>query len=150
MKLCYVDFSQDTDVKALFEEYNSRMSKLEEKYPETTFVHLTVPIIAKPVGMVRIKNIVKKLIGRPIRDIRVNLKREEFNDYMRKEYLDNGNFFDLALLEATSPDGAIIMSRNEEKNFPMLDSRYTDDGAHLNDTGRKYIAEQLLIYLASL
>jgi len=150
MKLCYVDISSETNIKLLFDDYKSKMSMLEEEYPETKFVHLTVPIVAKPTGINLLKDIVKKIIGRPIRDYRINLKRAEFNKYMREEYLDKSNLFDLALLEATSLEGTIRSSGQEESNFPLLDNSYTDDGAHLNKKGRKYIAEQLLIYLASL
>ena len=151
MKFCYVDFSTDTDVKKVFDEYKKTHDELKRKYPGTTFIHVTTPLTSKRSDLKTVtKNIIKRVIGRPVRTYKDNIKRNEFNEMVREEYNNNGLVFDLAKIEATYPNGKMLTITKNGTTFPNMIPAYTYDGGHLNETGRKRLAEQLLIYMASL
>jgi hypothetical protein len=147
LKLCYVDIFPGTDVKKVFAEYKSTMSDLRTKYPQTTFVHITAPLTTLQIGP---KAWIKKIIGRPINGYDDNIKREQLNSMFRKEYGDKELVFDLAVIESTNPDGSRVSFLQNGKTGYALAPRYTSDGGHLNDIGRKIVAEQLLIFLSKL
>jgi len=153
-KFCFVDFSAASDIPKVFSDYKVAMGRLEKAFPGTTFVHVTVPLTGMPTGIEgwirRGKNLVKEVIGKPIFDLRDNTKRYQFNEVMRKEYEGKAAFFDLARIESTFPDGRRAFFSEGGKAYPSLVPDYTYDGGHLNDKGRKVIAEQLLIFLAAL
>jgi hypothetical protein len=69
---------------------------------------------------------------------------------LRKEYTGKEPIFDLAALESTNPDGTRLSFTQNGKTAYALVPTYTTDGGHLNEQGRKLVAEQLLIFLASL
>lgn len=151
MKFCYVDFSTNTDVKKVFYEYKKTHDELKRKYPETTFIHVTTPLTSKRSDLKTLtKNLVKRVIGRPVRTYKDNIKRNEFNEMVREEYKDKAFLFDLAKIEATNPDGEMLTITKEGNTFPNMIPAYTYDGGHLNESGRKRVAEQLLMYLANL
>ena len=151
MKFCYVDFSTNTDVKKVFNEYRKTHDELKHKYPETTFIHVTTPLTSKQSDLKTLtKNLIKRVIGRPVRTYKDNIKRNEFNNMIRDEYNEKALVFDLAKIEATYPDGEMLKITKEGNTFPNMVPAYTYDGGHLNENGRKRIAEQLLIYLANL
>jgi hypothetical protein len=146
-KFCYVDINENTDVEKLFAAYKNTMDALVQKYQRTTFVHFTVPLrIAQTGAIVRIK----KLIGRPIGGYTDNIKRNEFNEMLLKEYRDTGLVFDLAKVESTYPDGSRTQFKNDNKLYAYLIPNYTNDGGHLNKTGRGIVAEKFLIFLTNL
>ncbi len=150
-KFCYVDISFDSDVPRIFKNYTSALVHLEKSFPQTTFVHVTVPLTAyQPPALSKLKRIIKLLLGLPVGGIDDNIKRHDFNELMRKEYGKKGNLFDLARIESTLPDGTRCVFRKSGKTFPVLLDEYTADGGHLNQKGRSIIAEQLLIFLAFL
>jgi hypothetical protein len=153
-KFCFVDFTPGTDAFKVFEEYKAAMARLEKTYPNTTFVHVTVPLTCMPAGMEgwirRAKNLIKQVIGRPVFDLRDNSKRHEFNELMRKEYEGKAPFFDLARIESTSPDGKRASYSKKGSIYDCLVPEYTYDGGHLNDLGSKLLAGQLLIFLVNL
>lgn len=146
-KYCFVDITNETNVEKLFDEYRTRMSSLKGKYPKAVFVHMTVPLTTKQPG---VKGFIKKILGRPIGGYEDNMNRHLFNERMRKEYAGKEPVFDLAAIEATYPDGTAAIFESNGKVYPRLVSQYTDDGGHLNELGRKVVAEQLLIFLANL
>ena len=78
-----------------------------------------------------------------------NIKRSEFNDRLREEYGTKEFLFDLATLESTYPDGSKAIFKDSGKTYYHMVPDYTDDGGHLNERGRKIIAENLLIFLAN-
>jgi hypothetical protein len=153
-KLCFVDITDGRDVDNIFFEYKKAMSRLAKEYPKTRFIHVTIPLTWKPVGVKgwirKIKDLVKKIIGRPVFDYYDNIPRNQFNDLLRKEYDGKEPMFDLAKVESTFPDGKRASFTKEGKAYYTLVPDYTYDGGHLNELGRQIAAEQLLVLLANL
>lgn len=131
LKFCYVDVNQDTDVDALFANYQETMSSLERDYPDVHFVHTTVPLTVGPHG---IKGHLKVLLRG-----NHNVARENYNDLMRAAYGPE-ELLDVAALETKAPDGSIKSG---------LYPGYTYDGEHLNDTGSALVAVELARMLAN-
>ena len=154
MKFCYVDVTARTGVENIFEDYNNQLSRLTKKFPNTTFVHVTVPLTSKPTGFQaiksKVKNIVKKIIGKPVFDHHDNINRNRLNEMLRSEYYGQNSFFDLAEVEATCQNGNISSFSKDGKKYLTLANEYTYDGGHLNEEGSRKVAEQLLIFLANL
>ncbi len=147
-KLCYVDIRyDDSNIKDLFAYYRDTMRKMKEKYPKVVFVHVTVPLTARQTGL---KAWIKKIIGRPIGGYEDNVKRQDFNDLLKAEYAGKEPLFDLAAVESTYPDGKRELFTKDGKAYPSLVRLFTDDGGHLNKTGRRKASEQLLVFLAKL
>ena len=150
-KFCYVDIKFDSNPQEIFRYYQDTLSALEENYPDTTFVHVTMPLTAAPAGIkATIKRIIKSFLGKPIYGYDDNIKRHEFNELMRRTYANRAPLFDLALIESIQPNGKQIEYTRNGKPFYQLYPDYTDDGGHLNKEGRKRIAEQLILFLAGL
>jgi len=146
-KFCYIDFNAESDINKIFNYYKAKMSYLKEVYPKTTFVHVTVPLKTCQTGL---KAAVKKILGKPLWGYDDNIKRNQFNDLLRKEYGKEKMLFDLALIESTFPDGSRNVHQKDGQSFHSLVPAYTYDGGHLNEKGRRIVAEQLLIFLANL
>jgi hypothetical protein len=149
-KFCYVDVVSETDVQELFTAYKTDIAKLKNKFPETTIVHFTVPLKKKydPSLKQWIKDLLKRSRGSLSNEH--NVKRNEFNDLIISEYNDSEPVFDIAKLESVYTDGSRETFSEKGKIYYSLVPEYTDDGGHLNEKGRKIIAEQLLIFLANL
>ncbi|MDY6934872.1 MAG: hypothetical protein SVZ03_11725 [Spirochaetota bacterium] len=140
-KFCYVDILNDTNVNEVFNYYKSAMMRLKNRYPKTLFIHVTVPLMREAKGP---KAFIKSIIGRDH-----NIVRNQFNDLLREEY-DKNRIFDLARFESTYPKGQREARKKGGKYSYSLIPEYTDDGGHLNEKGRKIIAEQFLIFLSEL
>jgi hypothetical protein len=147
MKLCYVDIQADTDVQEVFHAYRDTMAGLKASYPRTRFVNLTVPLVTRERGL---KSVVKRLLGRPLSGYTDNIRRQELNELMRAEYSGREPLFDLARFESTRADGSRITFAAGNSRYYALEGTYSDDGGHLNEIGRRFIAEQLLVFLARL
>jgi len=147
LKFCYVDFGPATDVDRVFEDYRKTMTALKARYPKTIFIHVTAPLTRPQTGP---KAWVKRIIGRSIGAYEENVKREWFNEKLRKEYDHREPIFDLAAIESVKPDGTKASFEKDGRKYPFLVASYTNDGGHLNATGRKRAAEQLLIVLAKV
>jgi hypothetical protein len=147
LKFCFVDIYAPTDVQKVFGEYRASMAELRKKYPQVTFVHVTAPLTTVQSGW---KAFIKKIIGRPIDGYKDNIQRDSFNELLRKEYKGKEPIFDLAMFESTLPGGSRATFTKDGKEYPCLVPEYTKDGGHLNEKGRKFVAEQLLIFLATL
>ena len=153
-KFCYVDFTPATETEKVFAEYRNALTALQNRYPRTTFLHLTVPLTTVPTGFKPwIKGVIKKTIGRPSGH-EDNIQREKFNQLLRRNYAPPTLqppppiLFDLAALESTFPDGTRIAFEKDGEKYYSLVPDYASDGRHLNEKGRKFIAEQFLIFLA--
>ncbi len=146
-KFCYIDILSTTDVAVVFNTYKDTMANMKMKYPGVVFVHVTAPLRVVQTGFLVP---IKKIIGRPVGGYGDNIKRNQFNDLLRKEYKGKDPIFDLAGIESTFPDGRRAAFDSEGKTYYALAADYTQDGGHLNDSGRKFVAEQLLIFLANL
>jgi hypothetical protein len=146
-KLCFVDITANTDVQKVFTYYREKMEKLKDQYPKTIFIHVTVPLTTVQRGP---KAFIKKIIGRPIDGYADNIKRNEFNSLLRKEYEGKAPILDLAKIESITSNGKSVAFTKDGKSFYAMNPEYTHDGGHLNETGRKVVAQSLLILLANL
>ncbi|MFH1460556.1 MAG: hypothetical protein ABIG64_09350 [Candidatus Omnitrophota bacterium] len=141
-KFCFVDVIEDTDINQVFQHYCQTFEYLENKYPQTTFIHFTVPLMTKNTG---IKANILRLIGKKIWGDADNKKRNEFNALLQNKYGKNINFFNLAKFQATAKGQAELKS----DEYYLL-KEYTDDGGHLNGKGRVRIAKKLLLLLIDI
>jgi len=145
-KYCFVDVSADTDVSKMFHEYKAAAAAVHAKYPGLTVVHITMPLTTVEGS---VKALAKSALGKPTqRDLEV--KRNQFNDLLRKEYGGKQPIFDLAAVESTRRDGSRVFFQHDGSTVYTLAPEFTNDGAHLNEIGRQAVAEQLLIALARL
>lgn len=147
LKFCFVDITADTDVHKVFAHYKDSMKHLKDKYLETTFIHVTVPLTSIQTGP---KAWVKKIIGRPIDGYADNIKRNQFNELLRKEYEGKEPIFDLARIESFSLNGKPASFVSDGKTYYAMNPEFTHDGGHLNENSRKIVAQHLLILLANL
>lgn len=146
-KFCYIDFNEKTDVAEVFTEYKEAMSRLKSEHPQATFVHVTVPLTSLQTGL---KAFFKKIIGRPIRGYLDNIKRHQFNKLIKAEYTGKEPVFDLAQIESTLPNGKRSTFKKDGMTCYSMVPKYTYDGGHLNEAGRKIVAEQLLVLLSDI
>jgi hypothetical protein len=146
-KLCYIDFDYKTDIKEIFNNYKTTMNRLKSQYPNITFIHFTVPLTTSKPDM---KSWVKKWLGERDIPFMLNVKRNKYNDMLRNEYLGREPFFDLAEIESTRKDGSRSSFEENGKTFFTLADEYSEDGAHLNNAGKNWVAGKLLIYLAEI
>lgn len=148
-ELCWADVKPDTDISQVFSHYQQTMEKLIQDFPNTTFVHITMPLVAEPSGMVAFKNWIKQIIGKPPFHLSDNVKINQFNDLLRSHYSGKAPVFDLAQIESTFPDGKKqTFTQNNQQYFALVPD-YTDDMGHLNSVGRRIVAEQFLTFLAN-
>lgn len=143
-KMCFIDFNGATDVTQLFQNYSRTMDALAAKFPHVRFIHCTVPLTVRDNG---VRGTIKRLLGRDVNDVN-NEKRGDFNDLMREKYRKEGSLFDLAEFESTYPDNSREVFRHKDKTIYFLVKSYSSDGAHLNEVGKRLLAEKLLVFLA--
>jgi lysophospholipase L1-like esterase len=147
MKFCYVDIGAKTDVRALFSAYQATVARLEAKHPNTTFVHVTVPLHTVQTGP---KAIVKSILGKNTTGVVENARREEFNELLRDATRGKAPLFDLARIESTRPDGQTETAQWEGKPVRALVPAYSNDGGHLNDAGKERAARELVSVIAAV
>ena len=143
VKFCYIDFKENSNAKALAEQYSSTLDRLSQQCPNTHFVAVTAPLTVVQTGP---KAWVKRLLGRTPSGLADNLRRREFNDLIRIQYGQSGRLFDLAKIESQDSGSYEYQNRPIE----TLNPSFTYDDGHLNEYGRKVVATQLVKYLASL
>lgn len=143
MKFCYVDIDRKTDVAKVFASYKETIAGLQQKLPDTTFIHCTVPLTSRYNSL---KAYAKRLLGRAQDSAEDNRKREEFNAMIRAEYGEKQAILDIAAVESALPDG----TRINYGGVPSLAACYTYDGGHLNEAGRRAVAIEFLRMLAGL
>jgi hypothetical protein len=144
-KFCFVDIEGGTNVPELIAAYDKTIEDLQARFPRLTIAVVTAPLTAVPTGF---KTSLKKILGRGEPDKAANIKREAFNAHLREKYGDH--VFDLAALESTAPTGERVTFEADGKTYYAMEPSYTDDGGHLNSTGRKAVAAGLLRFLAGL
>ncbi|MGA8891980.1 MAG: hypothetical protein WB493_10450, partial [Anaeromyxobacteraceae bacterium] len=147
VKLCYVDFAPETDVAAILARYRAALDDLRRRHPHTTFVHVTAPVSTVQGGA---KALLKQVMGKPPYGLVENVRREEYNQALRKAYGGKEPIFDLARIESTAPDGRVETVEWQGRRVPALVPAYTDDGGHLNEAGRLRAAAALVDLLAGL
>ncbi len=146
-KFCYVDIMEGADVQKIFDYYVEKMGYLKQKYPKTKFIHVTVPLTIVQTGS---KALIKQLIGRSPDGYSDDVKRNEYNDLLRKHYSGKEPVFDLAKAESLRPDGKYATFLQNGKIFDYLPQEYTSDGGHLNKKGMQRVAQHLLLFLTNL
>jgi len=147
VKFCYVDFTPNTDAKALFARYRATIDGLRARNPGTTFVHVTAPLTIVQDGF---KDSVKRLLGRAPYGSIENIRRDEYNTLLRQTYMGHEPLFDLARVESTAPDGTSVMGEWKGIVAPAMAPTYTDDGGHLNAVGKLRAARELISVLAAI
>lgn len=140
-KFCYIDIQEFTNVERLFYDYRKELSLLEQTFKKTKFLHITTPLRTNETGP---RLIVKKLLGKKSKSVANNLKRQLFNDLMKKQYAESGALFDLAGIESTYLSGSRCKTNFEGEQVFSLVPAYTNDGGHLNNVGRKIVAKGFL------
>ena len=152
MKFCYVDILENTDINKLFNDYKEMITYLKSKYPSVTFAHITMPLVANQGGIkIWAKEIIKKILGRPGRpSITLNARRNDFNEMILREYGNTDPIFDLAKFESTAPNGERVIEYSDGLKFYSMFPGYTEDGGHLNEQGRKIVAQEFVHFLAAL
>ena len=145
MKFCYVDFGPNTDVNKLFSHYKKTMEMLQNERPNILFVHITTPLTAK---LNNWKSRIKRLLGMQKRDDASNIKREEFNQLLHKEFPQT-LIFDIARIESTHPDGSRERFSEDGRTYYRMAPEYTTDGGHLNPLGQHHVAAAMAEFLAS-
>jgi hypothetical protein len=153
-KFCYVDIRSDSNVEEVFRQYKNMMDELSQTFPDITFVVATVPLTQEEIGIRPWLREVKKSLSQLVKNSPAtppaNWQRKQFNELLRKEYEGKMPIFDLAQIESTLPDGSRhIAVKNGQEYFSLVPD-YTDDGGHLNEIGRRVVAEKLLIFLTQL
>ena len=148
-KYCYGDFWDPAgpNVRGVFEHYKTVMARLRKDHPGVVFVHFTIPLKATRLPF---KTRVKKMLGGDIVEFGNNVRNDEFNELMRREYAGREPLFDLARAEATRPDGTIETFTYRGRAYETLVPDYTHDDGHLDEQGRRWVAEQFLVFLAEL
>lgn len=146
LKFCFVDITGDTDVRALFASYRETLAGLHRSHPHTIFVHVTAPLTTVQTGW---KALAKRLLGRAPYGVAENAKRDDYNRLLRAAYAGREPVFDLARIESTAPDGALVRVQWNGVAVPALANAYTEDGGHLNAEGRRRAARELIAVLAA-
>jgi len=146
MKLCYADFTADTDAKQVANDYIASLESLAQRHPGISFVAVTVPLAAVETGP---KAWAKRLLGKQPNGYVDNLRRAEFNTQLREKYLAAGRLFDLARAE-TEAAGKYCMAQVQGQAVETLCPELTDDGGHLNERGQDLVATDFLSFIGSL
>ncbi|MFH1215520.1 MAG: hypothetical protein V1706_03360 [Pseudomonadota bacterium] len=147
MKFCYVDIDSSSDVEKIFFDYKEMFVSLKKKYPEVQFVHMTMPVTTVQTGP---KAWIKKILGKPVGGENENVMRSQYNTLLDKQYKGREPIFDIATVEATEKNGHLKTFSHKGKEYLQLAPEYTDDGGHLNNNGRRIVAEKLLVFLVDL
>jgi len=142
LKFCYLDITRETDVPKLFGMYRERVAALRRRDPNQTLMHVTVPLTRESLS----KTFVKKILGKPTAQDH-NIKRQEYNDLLLKEF-PGEPVFDFSRLESTHVDGSRESFRKSGRTYFSLAREYTQDGGHLNETGSKVLAREFVRVLA--
>lgn len=146
-KFCYVDIGRDTNVEQLFKSYQDTIEALSRRYPAVSFLHVTVPIRLIQRG---VRGWLRHVTGYPDQAWEDQLQRHRYNQLLRKAYADSGRLFDIAMIEATSQDGASCSVLYHDEHVPNMAEAYTDDGGHLNQRAARFAAEKLLECLSAV
>ncbi len=145
MKFCYVDFSPQTNVREVFNQYSEMINRVKSRFPGLTIVHVTTPLSS---GSGFLKHWLKVLLKGKDANQLENIKRNEYNRLLAENF-ENDPIFDLAQLESTYPDGQRSYFEKDGQTYYQLVDQYTDDGGHLNKEGRLRAAAAFIHTLAN-
>jgi hypothetical protein len=142
-KLCYVDIDKNTDVEEIFNYYINTIEQIKHEHQKIKVVHITTPLCSHKKGL---KGILKRVLQTDFN----NIKRNLYNEKIRKKYKGKDPIYDLATIESTYPDGRRSSFNYNGKTYYSLANEYTYDGGHLNEVGRKWAAYHLLELLSEI
>jgi hypothetical protein len=145
LKFCYIDVQPQTDAVALCDRYRATLEDLARRHSHTVIVPVTVPLRHAEGGP---GVFVREMLGRPNHAKLTNLARHRFNEWLRQGWTMSP-LFDLAASESTRPDGRRETFTYRGSIAENLIAAYTDDGGHLNVTGRRAVAADFLRVLAA-
>jgi hypothetical protein len=145
IKFCYIDIDEKTDTTKVFESYKKMIKEIKQSQPSLRIIHSTIPLTTTQKG---VKAFLKSLIGKPVGEVGPNIKRNEYNSLIRKEY-GKAAIFDIAEIESTMPDDRIATFNKDGKEYPELVKDYTDDGGHLNSVGKEIAGQALILAIAN-
>jgi hypothetical protein len=146
LKFCFVDAYDKIDEQHEFEKYKQAMAQLQQEHPGLTIIHFTMPLRTQPVSW---KTKIKLLMGKEPWEFTDNMKRNQFNELLLKQYQGKEPVFDIAGYEATGQDGKKMTFTYKGKNYLAMRPEYSSDGGHLNKKGEQWIAEKLLLFLVN-
>ena len=121
---------------------------MKRRYPAATFVHFTE--LLTTVDESFLKGGLKKILGRG--QFKNNVVRNRYNRLLKKTYSGTDPVFDIAYYESiSSVTGKVSAGRGlDGKMYRSLSKDNSSDGGHLNESGKRWVAENLLVFLASL
>jgi hypothetical protein len=126
MKLCFVDITAGTKVRAVFTRYRATVAALQASNPQTHLVHMTVPLTTN--------------------DPASNVVRERYNTLVRSAF--GPDVVDIARVESTRPNGSRVKGRHHGKRYYALYRGYASDDGHLNTRGGTRVAKVFLLQIA--
>ena len=104
LKFCYVDMKGDSDVNQIFKEYKNEVENLKKSHPDLTIIHFTEPLTVQKTNW---KTWIKKIMGKKdLWEFEDNVKRNQYNEMLVKEYQGKEPIIDIAEIESTNPDGS--------------------------------------------
>lgn len=130
-KLCPLDISNNTDVNSLFNMYKRTMASLKSSYPNIIFVHVSCPLVDSE-------------------DL-ANVKRNQYNQLLIREYNGKDYIFDIAAIQASHQNGGWADFMFQGQRYHKLCSEYSiQDRIHLNNIGRQRAAKGMIYLLATI
>jgi hypothetical protein len=144
VKLCYADFEPSTDVDALIRAYRDAVARVRKAQPGVRIVHVTPPLWARPSGF---KAGIKRMLGKSFWEEQGDVHAQSYRAKLLAAF-PGEPVFDLSLIESTRPDGSREENQVDGHAVPMLWPGYTNDGGHLNQTGKRIAAKAFAHALA--
>lgn len=144
MKFCYVDVRSGTKADELFAAYRAAVARIRASRPDLRIVHVTLPLTVDRGVLFHLRTVVRGKTS--VREL--NAIRGRYNELLRETFAGEP-VFDLAALESTDASGRPARVRFGGADVPVLAREWTYDGGHLNEAGRRRIAESLLSVLAA-
>ena len=138
LKFCFLDITRDTDVPALFKQYQDAVSALKQRHTNWVFIHATAPLTRAD----GIRAFVKKLIGKRTTEDD-NIKRMEYNNLLISAF-GSDPILDVSRIESTHGDGSRESFTRSGNTYYELAREYTEDGGHLNANGSKILAAEFV------
>ena len=143
MKFCYVDVKGGTKAEELFGAYRDAVARIRTRRPDLRIVHVTLPLTVDRGMLFHLRTVVRGKTS--MREL--NAIRGRYNELLRETFAGEP-IFDLAALESADAAGRPARVRFGGAEVPVLAREWTNDGGHLNEAGRRRIAESFLAVLA--
>jgi hypothetical protein len=140
LKFCYADLGDRSDVtpEQLLDLYKRMVASVRSARPGLTLVHSTIPLNSNGLGT---GDRVKGFLGLGTSKDANNVRRNRFNELLRKEYAGEP-LFDVARAESTRADGTRNGFKKDGQFFSSMAREFTSDGGHLSPQGRRWVAQE--------